>query len=70
MREAEEKELEYLPESIYDSHLFSFTFYFIQTKMIYIQKYYIFKFSSKIIAVPPQGWLRRLWQKNKQDFRS
>ena len=33
MREAEEKELEYLPESIYDSRLFSLTFYFIQTKI-------------------------------------
>lgn len=55
MREAEEKELEYLSESIYDSCLFSLTFYFIQTKMICIQKHYILKFSSKIIAVPPQG---------------
>lgn len=55
MREAEEKELEYLTESTYDSHLFRLTFYFIQTKIIYTQKLYIFKFSSKIIAVPPWG---------------
>lgn len=55
MREAEEKELEYLTESTYDSHLFSLTFYLIQTKIVYIQKLYIFKFSSKIIAVPPWG---------------
>lgn len=70
MREAEEKELEYLPESIYDSRLFSLTFYFIQTKNDLYSEALQFKVFQQIIAVPPQGWLRRMWQKNKQDFRS
>lgn len=39
MREAEEKELEYLPWIYLLPHLFSLSLYFIQAKIIYIKKY-------------------------------